>query len=171
MHLNELQAITQQWDQSKRRYREILKRSGASLPQNDAWNWKDKASATNPDLHQFIGVSTQNEMQGMMMLAKTPEFSRRKYHEHQHVLYVEYLESAPWNLPESAGIETRYRGVGSSLLAAAVDISIEYGWGGRLALHSLGAAHGFYLKAGFENLGLDESENLDWFELAGVSIE
>ncbi len=107
----------------------------------------------------------------MMMLAKTPELSRRKYHEHEHVLYIEYLESAPWNLPEYAGLETRYRGVGSSLLAAAVEISVEYGWEGRLALHSLGAAHGFYLKAGFENLGLDESENLDWFELAGVTIE
>jgi GNAT superfamily N-acetyltransferase len=171
MRQNEFRRITQDWDRMKMKYREILRENGKTLPPNDTWNWEDKASSTTPDLHRFVGVATADGMQGMMMVAKTPEFSRKPYQQQTPVLYIEYIESAPWNLPEYAGVEARYRGVGSSLLAAAVDISIELGFRGRLALHSLGAARGFYVKSGFENLGLDESENLEWFELSGVTIE
>jgi hypothetical protein len=59
--------------------------------------------------------------------------------------------------------------VGSAFLAAAVALSVDAGCAGRLALHSLEGATGFYRKAGFESLGLDAEENLEYFERAGVS--
>ena len=103
------------------------------------------------------------------MLSSIPTPSRRRHQEGNNVLYIEYLETAPWNLPEYAGRNVLYRGIGSALLAAAVPLSVTADCNGRLALHSLQAARGFYEKAGFENLGLDPEENLEYFELAAVS--
>jgi histone acetyltransferase (RNA polymerase elongator complex component) len=163
----EFREIAESWAISKMRFRETIKRRGGNLPDNDSWNWEDKAATTTSDLHQFIAVGT-DAVQGMMMLSTALQLS---FITQGCLLYVEYLESAPWNLPEYAGSDARYRGVGSTLLAAAIEVSIAAGCAGRLALHSLPGSRGFYEKAGFERIRFDASENLDWYEFGGVKIE
>jgi hypothetical protein len=95
-----------------------------------------------------------DEIQGMMMLATVPQSSRKPGREGDPLTYIEYLESAPWNLPEYVGRNTRYRGVGFSLLNAAVAVSVELGCGGRLGLHSLPERVRFTRGPGFNELAL-----------------
>lgn len=57
------------------------------------------------------------------------------------LVYVDYLESAPWNLRAET---RRYLGVGQALLKEAARRSIELGYRGRLGLHSLPQVESFY---------------------------
>ena len=60
----------------------------------------------------------------------------------------------------------KLRGVGSALLTAAVALSVEEGFKGRLALHSLPQADAFYRKIGMTDLGSDaQYQNLRYFEM------
>jgi hypothetical protein len=64
------------------------------------------------------------------------------------IVYVSFLEAAPWN---RAGGATRiYSGVGISLLRILVARSLELGRKGRIGLHSTRNAAAFYDSLGFK---------------------
>ena len=70
-----------------------------------------------------------------------------------HVLYVDYLESAPWNYePFVRPNLPRYRGVGGILIGEAIRISLAGGLRGRLGLYSLPGSEGFYTRIGMRRL-------------------
>jgi len=76
-----------------------------------------------------------------------------------------YLATAPWNLRALIG-HPRYAGVGFVFLHAAIQMSIDNGFKGRIGLHSLPQAEAFYEKHGFLCLGADpEKEGLKYYEL------
>ena len=59
---------------------------------------------------------------------------------------MDYLEVAPWNvklISEALGHPPRLRAVGSRLIEAAVRLSIDEGFKGRLGLHSLPESEAF----------------------------
>jgi hypothetical protein len=70
------------------------------------------------------------------------------------VLYVKYIESAPWNLRGYAGAGARFGGIGISLIRAAIAVSLEEEFRGRIALHSLPQSEPFYGRF-MEDLGID----------------
>ena len=63
------------------------------------------------------------------------------------LVYVSFLEVAPWNRVDANPRHTR--GLGPALIRIACDASLQRGFGGRLGLHSTALAERFY-----ENLGL-----------------
>jgi hypothetical protein len=69
-------------------------------------------------------------------------------------LYVKYIESAPWNLRGYAGAGARFGGIGISLIRAAIAVSLEEEFRGRIALHSLPQSEPFYGRF-MEDLGID----------------
>ena len=79
---------------------------------------------------------------------------------------MEYVENAPWNRADLFG-SPRYRGVGSILMRAAVELSEESGFRGRVGLHSLPQANDFYANTcGMKDLGADpDCQNLRYFEM------
>ena len=82
------------------------------------------------------------------------------------MLYIEYFESAPWNL--AALVESpRFSGVGVALMQAAIQVSVDEGFAGRIALHSLPQSLPFYRRY-MHDLGIDLShaEKLCYFEMA-----
>ena len=81
-------------------------------------------------------------------------------------MYVEFVENAPWNRAELFD-PPRYRGVGSILIRAAVALSEELEFHGRIGLHSLPQANGFYANTcGMTDLGADpEHDGLRYFEI------
>jgi hypothetical protein len=132
--------------------------------ENDSWQWKLKAVELSSSSCKFFSVRFGGSIQGLLMLDLNPVPSRSWAHAGEPHLYVEYLESAPWNQVEHGeGIES-YARVGIALLTVAVRVSMEAGCEGRIALHSLAQSEGFY-RARFEDLGLDALENLRYFEL------
>jgi hypothetical protein len=66
------------------------------------------------------------------------------------LVYVSFLEVAPWNQPTA--VEREYQGLGPIMLRIACEFSVQRGYGGRLGLHSVAAAEAFYRRLGFESL-------------------
>ncbi len=83
----------------------------------------------------------------------------------QPIVYVDYLEAAPWNTREYTS-SPRYRGIGTRLLQAAILLSREKGFQGRAGLHALPQSEHFYAGAcGMLNLGADANyQGLAYFE-------
>ncbi|MES2391419.1 MAG: GNAT family N-acetyltransferase [Acidobacteriota bacterium] len=101
-----------------------------------------------------------------MAVNLSPLRSRIQNKPQERVPYIEYVEAAPWNLAYYSS-QPRFRGVGTMLLAAAIQQSLDAGHSGAIALHSLPQAEEFYRRCGFADLGLDsEEENLRYFEMS-----
>jgi hypothetical protein len=82
------------------------------------------------------------------------------------VVYVDYVESAPWNLKGYADVP-RFLGVGTILIAEAIRLSLEMGLEGRVGLHSLPQAEAFYAKCQMTRVGPDPAYyELTYFEYA-----
>jgi hypothetical protein len=63
------------------------------------------------------------------------------------LLYVGFLEVAPWNKEDA--VPRVLRGVGPTMLRLACYLSAAQGCNGRIGLHSVEAAEGFYRRLGF----------------------
>lgn len=88
--------------------------------------------------------------------------------ETQRIVYAKFIVSAPWNRRVSGTLHYKY--VGLKLLLFVRQRSLALGYAGRVGLHSLPGAVGFYRKAGMLELGNDpDRENLTYFEYRGLS--
>ena len=105
--------------------------------------------------------------QGMMIVHTVKHRGRLDDQKGQHLVYVEFVENVPWNQPEMFD-PPRYRGVGGILIRAAVALSEELEFHGRIGLHSLPQANGFYANTcGMTDLGADpDYEGLRYFEMS-----
>lgn len=87
------------------------------------------------------------------------------------LVYVDYVESAPWNNQDFTPTP-EFRGVGLRLMQAAVQYSLDSGWDGRIGLHSLPQSASYYGGyCGLDSLGPDSHYmGLDYFELATANV-
>ncbi len=145
-----------------------LARNGVPMsqwPQSWHWNWEQKTARVQ-GLLAFRGFSVVawGETQGLVQVDLT-KAGREPNQVRKPLVYIDYLEVAPWNRPEF-GAAPRLRGVGTALLTAAVALSEDEGFKGRLGLHSLPQADDFYRKIGMTDLGPDSAyQNLRYFEM------
>lgn len=147
-----------------------LRRAGverALWPQSRHWDWRRKVAElqgmlANPGFSIVCGGLTQ----GMMIVDAVKRRGRLDVQRGQHLVYVEFVENAPWNRAELFD-PPRYRGVGSILIRAPVALSEELEFRGRIGLHSLPQANGFYANTcGMTDLGADpDYEGLRYFEM------
>jgi hypothetical protein len=147
---------------------------GAAVPRNQwpeswHWNWERKA----PELAQLaasgFGILCDEDWQGLMLTKTAPYVARIEGDRGKPLVYVDYLEVAPWNWQIPAlGVEGRYKGVGSILFREAVKLSLEEGFHGRIGLHALPQAEAFYDGAcGMIALGRDpRKQDLVYFEFS-----
>ncbi|WP_431015479.1 GNAT family N-acetyltransferase [Bradyrhizobium pachyrhizi] len=134
-------------------------------PQSWHWDWSKKTARVQ-GLLAFRGFSivAQSETQGLAQVDLT-KAAREANQRGKPLVYLEYLEVAPWNRPD-LGNAPRLRGVGTALITAAVALSEDEGFKGRLGLHSLPQADNFYRKIGMTDLGQDAAyQNLRYFEM------
>ena len=127
------------------------------------WDWRNKIGRVEQGELVLIGVECEGAVQGLIAIPRVPRPAVLTPGE--RLVYVDYLETAPWNLT-APGRSPRFGGVGSALLTEAIIISIEQGLRGRVGLHSLEQAEGFY-EAGCKmtRIGSDPSyHNLVYFE-------
>jgi hypothetical protein len=105
-------------------------------------------------------------MQGLMMVKTAGCAARLPPDGGQPLVYVDYLEVAPWNLRALTNTP-RFGGIGVRLIEAAVRLSRDEGFHGRVGLHSLPQAEAFYRDTcRMVCLGADASyENLPYYEL------
>jgi GNAT superfamily N-acetyltransferase len=134
-------------------------------PQSWHWDWRQKTARVQ-GLLAFRGFSVvaQGETQGLAQIDLT-KAAREASQAGKPLVYLNFLEVAPWNRPE-LGQQPRLRGVGTALLSAAVALSVEEGFKGRTGLHSLPQADDFYRRNGMTDLGPDPTyQNLRYFEM------
>jgi len=152
--------------------RELARRGARELiPQHLHWDWTSKAPQLNVLANIFYGVSYDGKLQGLMKVETVGEYCRCRLPEQdgKPLVYVDYLEVAPWNLKplaEALGNTPRFKAVGSRLVEAAVLKSVEEEFKGRVGLHSLPMSEQFYLRVcGMTAVGRDVAkQNLLWLE-------
>ena len=147
-----------------------LKRKGVERrdwPQSRHWDWRGKVEALHGMLaNPGFSIVCEGVTQGMMIVDTAKHRCRANGQKGQHIVYVKFVESAPWNRPELFA-HPRYRGIGSILIRAAVALSEESEFRGRIGLHSLPQADRFYANAcGMTDFGTDpDLQGLRYFEM------
>lgn len=116
---------------------------GLARPEHAHWDWRTKADTVEAGQHVLVGIELEGIIQGLMAVLQHPRSARLG---DRPLVYIDYLESAPWNIKGSAHNGPRFLGVGTVLIAEAVRISIDLGCDGRVGLHSLPQAEEFYEK-------------------------
>ena len=139
------------------------------LPEHNLWNWVQKGLDSNLLGVQFYGISCCGELQGLMKVQLTGMMRCRLPEQiNKECIYIDYLQSAPWNVKpymEVLQLRQKYMLVGTRLMEAAVYLSINEGFDGRLGLHSLSKAEDFYRKHKMTELQKDpKKQNMIWFE-------
>ena len=134
-----------------------------ALPEHAHWQWERKwrVVATSS---RFLGIERDGAMQALMIV-RTDKACRLPAQFGLPLVYVDYLAVAPWNLPELVP-QPRFRRGGLALLAAAVRLSDQIGYNGRIGLHSMPQAEEVYrAKCGMSDLGVDPFyEDLHYLE-------
>jgi hypothetical protein len=136
-------------------------------PQHRHWNWREKYDATEEYLaYRMFGLECQSQMQGLMLALTAGKNSQIASQKGKPLVYVHFLAAAPWNLA-SIVAEPRFSLVGSILVAAAIHLSMEEEFQGRIGLHSLPQSDDWYRKTcGMTDLGPDQTvQNLRYFEM------
>jgi hypothetical protein len=113
--------------------------------------------------------------QGMMIVDTTTKRCRVDSQKGKNLVCVEYVENAPWNRKELLFDPPRYRGIGSILVRAAIELSREEEFKGRIGLHSLPQANSFYANTcGMTDLGVDPDPRyapMRYFEMTPEQAE
>jgi len=168
-----IEAADTLWAVYKKRFLQELRAQGKAEPEHSHWSWKLKLEELWYEDAEFkcFAIACGGEPQGLMLLKHGRKYvSRLPEQQGQPLVYLAYLESAPWNLKEFCNAPI-YGEVGSELYTAAVKFSRFLGLEERIGLHSLPGAEGFYeKKCHMISLGHDpECENLTYFESVGDS--
>lgn len=145
----------------------------ALWPQSRHWDWRAKTRAIETRLDQQCFAIVCEGMTQAMMITDLTRRARLAGQKNDHLVYVDFVEAAPWNRREILGKPPMFTGCGSILIRAAIEFSKLEGFKGRIGLHSLPQANSFYAnKIGMTDLGQDpEYQNLRYFEMTPESAE
>ncbi|MFK8186263.1 MAG: hypothetical protein AB8B99_23040 [Phormidesmis sp.] len=137
-----------------------------ALEQPDAdWSWDYKLRlATNEDRFEAYVMEIDELAQGVILVETQWHRSQVDRSTRPQIVYVEYLSTAPWN---RRVIEDPpdYVGIGRALMGFSRRRSAELGYDGRVGLHALPTAEGFYYRLRMPNYGPDpEKDGLVYFE-------
>lgn len=149
------------WSDARRRLRDLTEHLDEAPLEHAHWNWRNKSDRAGDENCSIVALERESEIQGLMLVLRELKASR---HSNQRIVYVDFLETAPWNL-RLAGTSPRYAGVGTVLIADAVRLSRQLSAGGRIGLHSLPQAEAFYSRIGMTFLGKDpDYHDLGYYE-------
>lgn len=134
------------------------------LPENKHWEWERKARAMTARSVAFA-IEADNETQALMIV-RTDKPCRVMQQIGEPMVYIDYLATAPWNLPRLI-LSPRFARCGLNMVETAIQHSTALGFRGRIGLHSLQSAETFYrTRLGMDDLGLDAGyEDLRYFEM------
>ncbi len=139
---------------------------GQKHPEDAHWRWDRKINHAKGFLAiKAFSIVCNDQLQGMMLVDMS-KIARLLEQAGKDLIYVEFLATAPWNR-KGLTSEPRYQGVGRLLIAVAVELSFQEEFKGRVGLHSLPNADGFYHRVcGMTDLGPDSTyQNLRYFEM------
>jgi hypothetical protein len=119
--LDEVELIDVEIDWAPERLRGLrrLRQQGiptSQLPEHVHWNWAVKAVQHLHLLaYRSFGIEAEGKMQGLMMVCLTGKLARLDPDKGKPLVYVDFLETAPWNAKEFT-TSPLYKGVGARLM-------------------------------------------------------
>jgi hypothetical protein len=143
--------------------------SKANAEQHGHWDWAKKCSHYSKELsYQGFAIECNDATQGLMIVNTTKRCFLPSQ-ANKHLVYIGYLESAPWNRKKLTP-QPRFKGIGAVMIAAAIQLSLDEGNCGRIGLHSLPQSETYYKeKCQMTDLGPDDSYSpklpLRYFEM------
>jgi hypothetical protein len=145
--------------------------AAAANAQDSHWDWAGKAiDAASSMGQETFAVECAGQTQGLMLVDLT-RFARLDAQKGRELVYIDLIATAPWNRP-ALDPAPKYKGVGRILIAAAISLSIESGFSGRLGLHSLPQSESWYTgEAGFTDLGMDAAKLMRYYEATQAQAE
>jgi hypothetical protein len=168
---NDLVIVEDEWSVDRTQIQRDILQAGVppqNRPQSLHWRWNNKAPALNALAMSGFGITCEGRWQGVMLTKTIPHVARLRPDQGKPLVYLDYLETAPWNwnIPE-LGQPGRFAAVGSVLFWRAVKQSEEEGFHGRVGLHALPQAVSFYERLGMTPFGPDPAKSgLPYFELS-----
>lgn len=164
-----LAEVEQTWGPIRRAAARRLVESGTPpehVPRHWHWDWSAKSQNLQLLAYRCFGIECEQKMQGLMMVLTAGKQARLSPDTGKPLVYVDYLESAPWNVIPFVTAPI-FGGIGMVLMRVAVQLSLDEGFQGRVALHALPQAVEFYQdKCGMQGGGNDpQYQNLPYFEM------
>ncbi|WP_159095513.1 GNAT family N-acetyltransferase [Stenotrophomonas sp. YAU14A_MKIMI4_1] len=136
-------------------------------PQSHHWDWVSKVPPPMAIFEKGYALRCEGRLQGLMRVNSVSQRCRLPEQQGSDCIYVDFIETAPWNQAWYS-VTPKYSLVGSVLMAAAIQESVDQGLKGRLGLHSLPQSDSWYAqRLGLEDLGLDADRyegRLKYFE-------
>jgi len=161
--------VEQEWGPFRRNAARRLVQGGTppqEVPTHWHWDWGAKSQNLELLAYRCFGIECDRKMQGLMMVLTAGKQARLAPDSGKPVVYIDYLESAPWNVIPLVVVPI-YAGIGMVLMRAAIQLSLDEGFHGRVALHALPQAEEFYRdKCRMQGSGSDaQYQNLPYFEM------
>lgn len=130
------------------------------------WDWARKAQSVMQGFLgiRCFGIEREGKWQGLTMLELAAHQAQLEPDKGKSLVYVEFLESAPWNLREMCD-NPQFGLVGFHLIRAAVYLSIQEEFHGRVGLLALPQAEDFYRKCHFRIVEGAGRMGMKWHEL------
>lgn len=153
------------WNEKWVPSRDAYLRSGIKCPEHAHWNWGRKSLQVmlNQREDAIFEVTANTDTQGVMLVSEGISLFNDDINSKN--IHVEFLEVAPWNYFKDCE-KGYFKGVGSSLLLAAVQFSMHCGFEGRIALESLPQSETFYVQRGMVPIKNERTPGpLKYFEL------
>ena len=153
---SQLVATQALWGPARMKAIEELLASGhppETIPQHWHWDWNRKSANLDLLAYRCAGIEHGGQMQGLVMMIAARHSATLAPDQGKPLIYIDYIESAPWNLKPLTDAP-RFGGIGTLLFEAAVRHSQAEGFHGRVGLHSLSQAEWFYTR----NCGMTMSD-------------
>lgn len=172
MRPEDLLLVERAWSPERLRLYEQLLQKGVrrdEWPESLHWDWSKKAPELRFLQATGFGIVYDRSWEGVMLTKTAAHVARLAEDKGKPLVYVDYLEVAPWNwrvLPLE--LHGRFKGIGSVLFREAVKQSIDEGFHGRVGLHALPQAETYYEKVcGMTAIARDPiKQNLLYFEFS-----
>lgn len=172
----DLLLVERAWSDHRVRIMSGLLRAGVARrawPQSLHWDWGRKLPELRLLATAVSGVECLDQWQALMVTKTGPLVARLDKDRGRPIVYVDFLEVAPWNWQiQQIQQCAKLRACGSVMLRAAVEQGLREGFHGRVGLHSLPQAEVFYERCGMTRVGADASkDDLAYFEFDRESAQ
>lgn len=175
LRLDILLDIEDQWAAARSDLRAKLRAANVPRelwPQSLHWDWAQKsirlAIGGDPDDYRIMAIKRQTAWEAAMVTLTKNHVARLAPDAGKPLVYVDYLEIAPWNwCVKEIGQVRQFGVVGATMLRPAIEQSYTKGWDGRVGLHALTQAVPFYRSQKFAFVANDPAkQNLPYYELS-----
>jgi hypothetical protein len=168
--------VEDQWAAHRQRLRGRLRALGVGRekwPESLHWDWGRKSLSLallgDPDDFRVMGLRRQTVWEAAMVTRCRDHAAALAPDRGKPIVYVDYLEVAPWNWTIEQIQARKFRAVGPILLRMAIEQSYAKGWHGRVGLHALPQAASFYLSQGLQWVRNDrDKQGLPYYELSAA---